>query len=305
VVGVAPFVLGECQASAVLRTAHSASRDAREAEQSVGLYSAASDAVHQRRFDLIAHFRQALQTATGLHLAYQPRVHLASGHCVGAEALIRWQHASLGAISPAEFIPLVENTQMARGLTDWVMRQAIRQAAHWHRQGFDLRISVNVAANNLEEEDFTDRLLSYLKQEALPLSGIELELTESGLIRNGRIANQQLQALMDAGVKIAIDDFGTGYSSLDYLQKIPAHTVKIDRSFVAGLEGHRRGQTLVKSMISMAHDLGYSVVAEGVETWACYELLQALGCDEVQGYLLAKPLSTDDFERWLRSRLKG
>jgi EAL domain-containing protein (putative c-di-GMP-specific phosphodiesterase class I) len=224
---------------------------------------------------------------------------MATGECTGAEALIRWQHPGLGAVSPAEFIPLVENTPLARALTDWVLRNAIRQSAIWHRENRGLRISINIAAANLEETDFTERLLGYLRAENVPADVIELELTESGLIGNGRAARRQLEALKETGIKIAIDDFGTGYSSLAYLQEIPAHVVKIDRSFIDGLEKRDRSQKLVRSMINMAHDLGYTVVAEGVETWDSYAFLDTLGCDEVQGYLFAKPLSSDAFVDWL------
>ncbi|KPP96877.1 GGDEF and EAL domain-containing protein [Marinobacter sp. HL-58] len=299
VVGVAPFWLGGKQPDAVLRLAHSACRDAREAEQGTGLYSETSDARYLRSFNLIADFREALQASDQLHLAYQPRVDLASGHCVGAEALIRWQHPVLGNVSPAEFIPLVENTSMAKALTDWVMRNAIRQAAIWHREGLTLRVSINIAAANLEEENFTGRLLGYLNSESLTFKAIELELTESSLIGNGRAAREQLDNLMALGIKIAIDDFGTGYSSLSYLQTIPAHVVKIDHSFITNLDRHMRSQTLVSSMITMAHELGYTVVAEGVESAASRSLLFSLGCDEIQGYLIARPMTSDAFTTWL------
>lgn len=196
----------------------------------------------------------------------------------------------------------MENTPLARALTDWVITSAIKQSADWYRQGLDLCISINIAAANLEELDFSERLLRYLQQESLPLHAIEVELTESGLISNGRAAKAQLNGLMEAGIKIAIDDFGTGYSSLAYLHKIPAHVVKIDRSFIEPLDRDNRSQTLVKSMISMAHELGYRVVAEGVETEQSLAFLRSLNCDEVQGYLFSKPLEVEHFEDWLDSR---
>lgn len=301
-VGVAPFRQGEADPADVLRTAHSACQDARQAETGVGVYSSALDASHQRRFALITGFRQALEEAGQLHLVFQPRVAMHSGECVGAEALIRWDHPTLGTVSPAEFIPLVENTPLARPLTDWVIEHAIEQAASWHRRGLGVRVSINISAANLEEDDFTARLLASLAREDVPLSSIELELTESALIGNSRGARGELDALAQAGVRIAIDDFGTGYSTLAYLQKVPAHVVKIDRSFVNQLGHEARSQTLVKAMISMAHDLGYHVVAEGVETREHYRTLQALGCDEAQGYLLARPLSSHALEEWLATR---
>jgi len=269
----------------------------------VGVYSAEADAVHQRRFDLLARFRGALDAGQDhLHLVYQPQVDLDTGACVGVEALIRWREPELGAVSPGEFIPLVERTPAARALTDRVMFEAANQSAAWRRAGLDLRISINVAATNLEEADFSERLMAYLRAAGVPVAAIDLELTESGLIDNGPAAREQFQALMASGFRVAIDDFGTGYSSLAYVQELAAHVVKIDRSFIDGLERDPRRRKLVSSMIAIAHDLGYSVVAEGVETTATYEALKELGCDEAQGYLLARPMAAEHLEKWYMER---
>ncbi|GAB2788445.1 EAL domain-containing protein [Halomonas shantousis] len=297
--GIAPVLFGETTPEDILRTAHSACQDARQAETGVGIYSLALDARYQRRFTLLGDIHSALESEDQLRLVYQPRVALSSGACVGAEALLRWRHPTLGDISPAEFIPLVENTPQARPLTAWVVRKAIAQVAAWRCQGLSQRISLNVSAVNLEEEDFAQRLLTQMEQAALPLSAIELELTESALVGNNRAAREQLDTLIAAGIRVAIDDFGTGYSSLAYLQEIPAHVVKIDRSFISGLGHDSRSQTLVKAMITMAHELGYHVVAEGVETEDVYQRLAQLDCDEVQGYLIARPMEQDAFEAWL------
>ena len=299
-IGVTPFHLGVEDPATILRTAHSACQDARHAETDIGFYSIALDAKHQRRFSLIAGFRRALEHPDELHLVFQPRVSMDSGACLGVEALIRWDHPQMGPISPAEFIPLVEKTPLARAMTAWVIREAIAKAAYWHRQKLGLRVSINISAANLEEVDFTACLLSMLAEQSLPKSAIELELTESALVSNGRAARSELDALADAGIRVAIDDFGTGYSSLSYLQNVPAQVVKIDRSFIARVEAEARSQTLVNTMINMAHEFGYSVVAEGIETVEAYRLLQSLGCDEAQGYLLAKPLPAQAFEEWLR-----
>lgn len=301
-IGVAPFRLGERIAEDALRIAHCACQDARQDETGVGLYSSEIDARHQRRFLLLADFRTALTRAGELRLDYQPRVDMKSGTCVGAEALIRWEHPLLGNISPVEFIPLVEQTRLARPLTAWVVATAVYQAAQWQRMGLKLCISINVTALNLEEVDFADTLIAALAEHGLPSSAIELELTESALISNSPAASSQLAALQSAGISIAIDDFGTGYSSLSYLQKISAQVVKIDRSFITALDHRTRSQTLVKSMVSMAHDLGYSVVAEGIEEPEVYDLLKTIGCDEAQGYWLSKPLRVGAFEHWLAER---
>ncbi|QOR37684.1 sensor domain-containing phosphodiesterase [Billgrantia diversa] len=299
VVGAAPLSLGKDSAVDVLRTAHSACQDARQTEAGAGVYSQALDASHRRRFTLLSDFRAALASADQLRLVYQPRVELSSRECIGAEALLRWRHPELGDISPAEFIPLIENTPLADPLTDWVMRRVVAQAQSWHRQGRTLAVSLNVSACNLDAPDFAERLLSRMAQAELPASAIEVELTETALFGQGRGAWQQLDRLIEAGIQIAIDDFGTGYSSLAYLQDIPAQIVKIDRSFIRRLDDLPRSRTLVEAMLSMAHNLGYRVVAEGVETQQTYDYLESLGCHEGQGYLMARPLEVGDFETWL------
>ncbi|MGQ4878585.1 EAL domain-containing protein [Billgrantia sp. LNSP4103-1] len=303
VIGVAPLQRGEEAAIDILRTAHSACQDARQTEAGAGVYSQELDAAYRRRFRLLSDFRAALMASDQLRLVYQPRIELSTRRCLGAEALLRWCHPELGEVSPTEFIPLIENTPLARSLTEWVMHTSITQTQSWHRQGLFLTVSLNVSACNLDEEDFTTRLLSCLKQAGLPKSAIELELTETALFDQGRAAWQQLDTLSQAGIRIAIDDFGTGYSSLAYLQDIPAQIVKLDRCFIRGLDEGPRSRILVKSMLRMAHDLGYRVVAEGVETQQALDYLELLGCHEAQGFHMARPLEVDDFEAWLKASL--
>ncbi|MGY6564536.1 MAG: sensor domain-containing phosphodiesterase [Halomonadaceae bacterium] len=299
VVGAAPLCLGEDMAADVLRTAHSACQDARLTEVGAGIYSQALDSSHRRRFMLHSDFRAALNATDQLRLVYQPRIELSTNRCLGVEALLRWRHPTLGEVSPAEFIPLVENTPLARPLTAWVIDSAIAQARDWHRKGLDIGVSLNVSACNLDEDDFAERLLSQMRKADLPASAIELELTETALFDQGQAAWEQLDHLIEAGLRIAIDDFGTGYSSLAYLQDIPAQVVKIDRSFIKGLDDAPRSRTLVESMLNMAHSLGYRVVAEGVETQRTYDYLKSLGCNEAQGFLMSRPLEAQDFEAWL------
>ncbi len=298
-IGVAPFRLGEVAPLDVLRTAHSAAQDAREAEAGIETYSPSRDDAHRRRFTLLADIRDALARPDQLSLVYQPRVDVRSGRCVGVEALLRWRHPTLGDVPPGEFIPLVEQTALARDLTNWVVDAALAQIVAWRAKGIEIPVSINVAAPNLEEEDFATRMIAKLRGAKIPPQSIELELTESALIRNGRRAIHQLEALNAVGVRIAIDDFGTGYSSLSYLQRIPASVVKIDRSFIQTLGREERTRTLVSAMISMIRDLGYRVVAEGVETAELYEFLAGQACDEAQGYWISRPIAPDAFETWL------
>ncbi|WP_043359644.1 bifunctional diguanylate cyclase/phosphodiesterase [Belnapia sp. F-4-1] len=300
--GIAPFMLGEAEPQDVLRTAHSAAQDARQAVQRVGLFSSAQDAAHRRRFALLDAFAEALQQPEQLRLVFQPRIDLASGRCCGAEALLRWRHPTLGEVSPGEFMPLVEQTAMARPATDWVMQQAMGQLAAWRRAGLDLRLSVNVSATNLAEPDFATRVQEGLARHALEADRLELELTESAVMADTGQALAMLEALAGMGLHLAIDDFGTGHSSLSYLQRLPVQVVKIDRSFVQGVAEDQRQHALVSAMIALLRGLGHRVVAEGVETKAVLDLLVRQDCDEAQGYLIARPMAPEALDSWLRAR---
>ena len=298
--GVAPFALSEVDPRDVLRIAHSAAQDARTCDARVSVYSSARDAAHQRRFTLLNEFGAALDGARQLRLVYQPRIDLASGACVGAEALLRWSHPTLGEVSPGEFIPLVERTSMARAATAWVLDAALKQLAAWRDAGLDLHLSVNVSTANLLEHDFADRVVQGLARHSLAAGCLELEVTESAIMEDAGQALAVLEAVAGAGVRLAIDDFGTGYSSLSYLQRLPAHVVKIDQSFVRDLAIDGRKRSLVSTMVSLAHDLGYRVVAEGVETREVLALVEGAGCDEAQGYLFGRPMAPESFVTWRR-----
>jgi EAL domain-containing protein (putative c-di-GMP-specific phosphodiesterase class I)/GGDEF domain-containing protein len=299
-IGVAPFVTGAGAATDPLRAAYGAAQDARAANTAVSFHSAAKDGAQARRFDLLRDFESAIDHPGQLRLMYQPRIDLATGRCRGGEALLRWRHPTLGEISPAEFIPIIERTAMVGPTTAWVLNAAIAQIGAWHAAGLDLRLSVNISAANLKEADFAARVQLMLLKHHVPADRLELEITESAVMEHADLALAQLQLLSESGVTIAIDDFGTGYSSLAYLQRLPVHVVKIDQSFVRDLAtGREREDNLVRSMITLSHGLGYRVVGEGVETAAAAELLRDMGCDEAQGYLFARPQETDDVARWI------
>ncbi|CAA9304418.1 MAG: diguanylate cyclase/phosphodiesterase (GGDEF & EAL domains) with PAS/PAC sensor(s), partial [uncultured Microvirga sp.] len=302
VCGITPFRLGEVTADDVLRTAHSAAQDARNDGVSVRIYSEAADQSHRRLFRLLADMTSALAAQDQLSLVYQPRVDMRSGACVGVEALLRWRHPGLGQVSPGEFMPAVERSDLAKPVTDWVIGEAIRQALAWRQDGLELPISVNVSVTNLEEPDFAACLEARLEAAGLPAGALEIEVTESALIRDGSRVGDQLKQARDAGIKVSIDDFGTGYSSLSYLQTLPADTIKIDQSFIRDLASDERGRTLVRSMIGMARDLDFRVVAEGVEDAAALDFLRSADCNEAQGYLISRPLGPDALVEWLRER---
>ncbi|WP_267396502.1 MULTISPECIES: sensor domain-containing phosphodiesterase [unclassified Sphingomonas] len=300
--GVAPIVLGKTSPQDALRTGYSAAQDSRANERILSTYSPASDALYRRRFGLLADFGGALRREGELRLVYQPRVSLPSGHCCGAEALLRWDHPELGEISPGEFIPLVEETALIREATSWVLDRAMRQQAIWRKQGLQITLSINVSAANLREDDLASRVQLLLLKHRLPPACIELELTESAIMDRSGKARDQLMALKTAGVRLAIDDFGTGYSSLSYLHQVPAHVVKIDQSFIRDLEHDTHGYALVRAMVTLSHDLGFQVVAEGVETLETLQPLLAIGCDEAQGYFFSRPISAEMFASWVQAR---
>ncbi|USX28061.1 sensor domain-containing phosphodiesterase [Oxalobacteraceae bacterium OTU3CINTB1] len=299
-IGVTPFEVGTADGLNVLRQAQSAAQDAFDKTTHVAVYSAVEDRLYQRRFDLLNDFAAALTSRDQLRLVYQPRIDIASGECIGAEALLRWTHPTLGPIGPGEFIPIIERSGLAQATTAWVLNRALRQQQAWRKAGLALQLSLNVSASNLLEPDLADRVVAGLEQYGLPPECLELEITESAIMEQPVKANAMLEALAGTGVHLAIDDFGTGYSSLSYLQRMPANVVKIDQSFILGLEDDYRQQGLVKTMITMSQDLGHRVVAEGVERGDVLAFLRSAGCDEAQGYLFARPLEVEAFAAWCR-----
>lgn len=293
VIGIAPFELSDAAGADIIRTVHSASQDARLKGEAIILYSQQLDAEHRRRFTILHDFPRALESADELYLHFQPRLHLVTGKCQSVEALLRWQHPELGAISPAEFVPLIENTSLVRKMTDWVLQRCIEQINRWKQGGCPLQIAMNVSGNNLDEAGFAQHILSSLQAANVDTRWLEIELTESAIVSHSKQAMTQLTTLANAGVSIAIDDFGTGYNSLTYLHDIPAHVVKIDRAFVFDLDRSIRNQAIVNAMVGMAQRLGYRVVAEGVENEPSCSYLRDLGCDEIQGYWYSRPTAAD------------
>lgn len=242
--------------------------------------------------------RQALVSGR-LRLNYQPQVVLESGAVVGAEALIRWRDPELGEVSPAEFIPVAEDTGFIVAIGDWVLSQALRQAALWHERGTPLPVAVNVSALQFRQTHFVDRVASMLAVSGLPPHLLELELTESILVRDADEALSRLQALSRLGVQLSIDDFGTGYSNLAYLKRFPIDKLKIDRSFVNGLPGDESDVGIVRAILQMARALGMQVIAEGVETEPQRAFLLAEGCALFQGHLFSPAIDALSFEHRL------
>jgi diguanylate cyclase (GGDEF)-like protein/PAS domain S-box-containing protein len=243
--------------------------------------------------------RQALASGC-FRLHYQPQVELHSGRLVGAEALLRWRDAALGEVAPGRFIAVAEDSGFIVALGDWVLAQAVSQGAQWRSRGLQLPIAINVSALQFQQPRFVERVAAVLAAHELPAQLLELELTESILVRDADEALQRLRSLARLGVRLAIDDFGTGYSSLAYLKRFPIGKLKIDRSFVKGLPGDDSDSAIVVAILQMASALGMKVIAEGVETEDQRQFLLHSGCHEFQGFLYAPALDSPSFEKRLQ-----
>lgn len=236
-----------------------------------------------------------------LSLHYQPQIDTASGRTCGCEALVRWTDPAHGAISPARFIPVAEDSGLIIPLGDWVLREACRQQVRWLRAGLgEVCIAVNISALQFQRDDFVDKVLAILEETGAQPSAIELEITESALMHPGDTLSDRLHQLVQLGFTLALDDFGTGYSSLAYLKRLPIARLKIDQSFVADLPGDPEDAAVVTAALSLARDLGMDVVAEGVETPAQRAFLGERQCTLMQGYLFSRPLPADEFAAWLK-----
>jgi len=291
--GIVPFELCPSSFSDAPRKASAAVNQALIARQRWLRYEPQADARLQRAFRLLNDVEAGLRE-NHFHLVYQPKHDLRNGASVSAEALLRWQHPELGFVSPAEFIPLIEKTALIGPLTDWVIRSAIRQTAEWYAQGHPIKIAINLSAHNFEEADICQRLAEACREFGLPPRYVEVECTE-GIWMESPAILKTLNEIRAMGMSLALDDFGTGYSNFAYLQQVPATVIKVDQSLIRNLHTSERDQRIVRSLIALARELEYEVVAEGVETEHSLELIRRWGCQLAQGYHFAKPLPPADF----------
>jgi diguanylate cyclase (GGDEF)-like protein/PAS domain S-box-containing protein len=248
---------------------------------------AALEIRRDQRMDLEADLSDALKRKEFM-LHYQPQISLSTGKMIGVEALMRWQHADLGMVPPTAFIPIAEESGLIVPMGSWAFREACRQAADWQNEGYNLKVGVNLSARQLGDPTLPDRVAQVIRDMDIPPCSMNLELTESTLIgSDGGVALEVLTRLKALGVELAVDDFGTGYSSLSYLRRFPIDGVKIDRSFVTHITESRTDEAVVRAVIDLSHNLGWKVVAEGVENEAQRDQLLAMGCDTMQGYLFS------------------
>jgi diguanylate cyclase (GGDEF)-like protein len=300
-IGVAGYPDHGEDADTLLRHADAAMYAAKRASIGVVVYDPHMHERREEQLSLLSELRQAIDWGE-LRLEYQPKVDLSRGEVTGAEALVRWQHPTKGFVPPDRFIPFAEQTGFVRTITSWVIDAVARQAAAWLSAGRPLKVSVNISVHDLQNPDLVEVLSAALERHRLPASYLSLEITESGVMRDAARAIEMLRRVDAVGVGCSIDDFGTGYSSLAYIKQLKVDELKIDRSFIRTLVSDAKDRAIVLSTIELAHNLGLVVVAEGVEDGATAQLLRELGCDQMQGFHVSKPLDAAAFETWAAAR---
>ena len=302
-VGIASYPDHAATADQLLGRAELAMYAAKARQSGITIYDPALDSSSEASLSLLGELRKAIDEDQ-LRLYLQPKLALASGDVCGAEALVRWQHPRRGLLAPAEFVPFAEQTGFVRELTAWMVEKSAARCSDLRERGLDLKVAVNLSTKDLLDVRLAERLERTLVKCSLDPKALCLEITESAIMDDPQRALTTLKRLDSMGLRLSIDDFGTGYSSLAYLKSLPLHELKIDRSFVMAMEHERADLKIVRSTIDLAHNLGYSVVAEGVETAQTWAILRALKCDEAQGYFMAKPMPEAAFSEWLDQWLR-
>jgi diguanylate cyclase (GGDEF)-like protein len=264
-------------------------------------FDPAADARDLRQLLLLVELREAIATDQ-LELHYQPKAWLRSGDLAGVEALVRWRHPEHGLLSPGLFVPLAESTRFIEPLTEWVLREAVRQAATWRDAGLLLPVAVNISPRVLLGEGLPTTVLDILADQSLPTELLELEITETAVLDDPEQAIAICRRLAAAGLRIAIDDFGAGYTSLSYLTRLPIDTLKLDRHFITDLAVNAQHAAVAESVLRLGHNLGMTVLAEGIEDDDTWRRLQRLEYDQGQGFHLARPMPATALEQWLGSR---
>jgi diguanylate cyclase (GGDEF)-like protein len=302
-IGIAVFPEHGGEGPTLLRRADIAMYAAKRDNCGVAVWDQNEDQQSSDRLSLLSDLRKAVDNEE-LTLAYQPKVALRGGGGeLYVEALVRWRHPTRGLVAPIEFIPFAEQTGYIRAITHWVLAHAVAQCAAWRFDGLPMNVSINLSARDLMDSTLPDRFAALLRRHRCDAQWIALEITESAVLDDPAHAIRNLERLHALGCKLAIDDYGTGYSSLSYLRRLPVHELKIDKSFVIAMATDQSDALIVRSTIDLAHSMGLSVVAEGVEDDATLERLRSMGCDVVQGYLLSRPLGVAEIAAWMRGSI--
>ncbi len=297
-VGITIFPQHGEDAATLLRRADSALYVAKRKQLGYALYDSSLDAEDAERLSMLVDLRHAIDNHEFV-LHYQPKIDFSTSRISGVEALVRWQHPRLGLVFPDTFVPVAEKAGYMKAFTLAVMDLAFAQSAAWHRSGTKLAIAINISANNVQDPGFPDDILAMLKTHDVQPAYIELEVTETAIMSEPLKAIENIKKLSSMGLQISIDDFGTGYSSMTYLRKLQVAKIKIDKSFVMEMHHNENDQIIVRSTIDLGHNLGLTVVAEGVETQAAWDILKQGGCDSAQGYFMGRPMPVAKLEEWM------
>jgi diguanylate cyclase (GGDEF)-like protein len=300
-IGIARFRVHGLDAVALLRRADVAMHVAKREHRGVEEYDPRIDGHRQHHLSLLGELRQAID-GNELRLHFQPKVDLRTGEVRGTEALVRWAHPVRGAVPPSEFVPFAEQTGFIRLLTRWVIDAALKQIREWLATGLEIPVAINVSARDLSGDELPDLLDAAMRRHRVDPRLITLEITESALMEDPQHAARILARVRGLGVAVAIDDYGTGYSALSYLAHLSVDSLKIDRSLVSNLREDSKSSAIIRSTIALGENLGLVVVAEGVETPGQIDLLRELGCHQVQGFGLAKPMPAEEMAAWIAAR---
>jgi len=298
-IGIAEFPADGGDADILARNADLACRTAKQHHAEQARFDRATMSTKQAHLTLLGELRQAIEHDE-LRLLYQPKIDLRTNQVAGVEALVRWQHPERGFVSPADFIPFAEQTGYIRSITRWVLNAALRDCRHWHDLGFTFPVSVNLSTRDLLDSEIVAFVQQLLKRHGLAPERVCLEITESGFMEDPELALRTLHAIDGLGVKLSIDDYGTGYSSLSYVKKLPVDELKIDRAFIKDMVTDQRDRAIVRSTIQMAHNLGLTVTAEGVEDRAGIDQLLGMECDCIQGFVYSRPVALPALLDWIR-----
>jgi diguanylate cyclase (GGDEF)-like protein len=300
-IGIAAYPEHGDDADTLLRHADVAMYMAKDAQDETAVYDAEQDTNDAARLALAGELRRGIEGGE-LVVHYQPKADLASGHIVGVEALVRWQHPERGFVPPNDFISVAERTGLIKPLSRYVLAEAIRQCHAWNEAGLELHVAVNLTIPDLLDLELPDRLAALLEEHGVRAEQLELEITESTILADPFRVRSVLTRLNEMGLRLAIDDFGTGYSSLAYLKRLPVQTIKIDRSFVMGMCEDSSDATIVRSTIDLGRNLGLAIVAEGVESQEIWDALREQGCSLAQGFFIGRPTAPDELATLLGER---
>ncbi|MGH7255462.1 MAG: putative bifunctional diguanylate cyclase/phosphodiesterase [Nitrospirales bacterium] len=287
-------------ASILLQRAEVAMYGAKAQQTGHAIYIAEKDPYSPRHLVLMGALREGIERGE-MSLHFQPVLDLATRKVTGVEALVRWQHPRLGWLSPDQFIPLAEKSDLIKPLSIWIVKEALRQLHRWEQRGLNIQMSVNLSARNLNDPQLLEHLIGALETWGVAPQNLNLEITESAIMTRSDRAVDLLTQLRHVGVEVSVDDFGIAHSSLAYLKQLPVNNLKIDRSFVQGMRTDEKDNAIVGAVTDLGHRLGLKVVAEGVEDEDTLDRLVALGCDAAQGFYICKPLPADELADWLEN----